>query len=123
MSFGVTQYQTARVQTVGPLTLVVSMYDGALRFLRASIARQAAEDLGGRGVALSRAHAIVTELRATLDHERGAGVAVELDALYDFVLDRIVLATRVGDAGEVEPAIAVLERLASGWRELARRGT
>lgn len=122
MSFAAAQYQTARVQTAGPLAIVISLYEGALRFLRDAVARQARGDLGGRGVALSRAHAIVTELKATLDHDKGGAVAAELDALYDFTLDRVARATLENDAGAVEPAITVLERLLSGWREIARRG-
>lgn len=121
MSFAVSQYQTARVQTSSPLLVVISLYEGLLRFLRDAIAKHDASDLGGRGVALSRAHAIVVELRATLDHERAPDLAKELEALYDFSLDRISMAVRENDAHHVQAAITVLERLLSGWRELARR--
>jgi flagellar protein FliS len=121
MSFAALQYQSARVRTASPVQLVVSLYEGALRFLREARAHQEAGDIAQRGVALSRAHAIVSELRATLDHERAPEMSAQLDGLYDFVIDRINTASGVGDASLVEPAIGVLTTLHGAWVELARR--
>lgn len=121
MSFAVSQYRTARVTTQSPLSSVIALYDGAIRFLRTAIAADGRRDIAGRGMALSRAHAIVTELRAALDHDKAPEVAGQLDGLYDFVQHRITEATVHGAASEVEPAITVLERLVSGWREIAAR--
>ena len=121
MSFAALQYQSARVRTASPVQLVVSLYEGALRFLREARAHQEAGDIAQRGVALSRAHAIVSELRATLDPERAPEMSAQLDGLYDFVIDRINTASGVGDASLVEPAIGVLTTLHGAWVELARR--
>ena len=121
MSFAALQYQSARVRTASPVQLVVSLYEGALRFLREARAHQEAGDIAQRGVALSRAHAIVSELRATLDHERAPEMSAQLDGLYDFVIDRINTASGAGDASLVEPAIGVLTTLHGAWAEFARR--
>lgn len=121
MSFAALQYQSARVRTASPVQLVVSLYEGALRFLREARAHQEAGDIAQRGVALSRAHAIVSELRATLDHERAPEMSAQLDGLYDFVIDRINTASAAGDASLLEPAVGVLTTLHGAWAELARR--
>lgn len=123
MSFAVSQYRTARLTTQSPLAVVISLYDGAIRFLKTAIECDARRDIPGRGMALSRAHAIVTELRAALDHEKAPDVAGQLDGLYDFVQHQITEATVRGAASEVEPAIRVLESLGSAWREIAQKGT
>ncbi|MFO0714195.1 MAG: flagellar export chaperone FliS [Sandaracinus sp.] len=121
MSFAAIQYQQTRVSTASPVQVVISLYEGAIRFLKEAILAQGAHELGRRGVALSRAHAIVTELRVTLDHDRAPELSAQLDGLYDFVIDRINAATRGGDAALVEPALRVLTSLHSAWVEISRR--
>lgn len=120
-SYSIAQYQAARVATVSPVQIVVSLYQGAIRFLREAVRKQEEKDLGGRGHALSRAHAIVCELQVTLDHERAPEMSAQLDRLYDFVLHRISMATLENDANHVLPAVPILETLLSAWLEIARR--
>jgi flagellin-specific chaperone FliS len=50
-------------------------------------------------------------------------LAAQLDSLYDFVQHQILQATLRNSASEVVPAIDVLERLLSAWREIAKQGT
>lgn len=121
MSFAVAQYQQARVNTVSPVQVLVSLYQGAVRFLREAIARHEARDLAGRARSLAKAHAILCELRATLDHDRAPELCAQLDGLYDFCLHRIQAATIENDGQAVEPAITVLENLLAAWSEIARR--
>jgi flagellar protein FliS len=122
MSFAVAQYRTTKLTAQSPLSSLIAVYEGAIRFLRNAIACEAGRDLAGRGTSLSRAHAIVTELRAGLDHAAAPEIAGKLDGLYDFVQHRITEATIKNAASEVVPAIDVMERLLSGWREIAHGG-
>jgi flagellar protein FliS len=121
MSYAAHQYQSARVTTASPVQVVISLYEGAIRFLREAMSHQEAGDLGRRGVSLSRAHAILSELRATLDHERAPEMSQQLDGLYEFALDRINVAARGGDATQAEPALRVLTSLHGAWVEISRR--
>jgi flagellar protein FliS len=121
MSFAALQYQSARVRTASPVQVLVSLYEGAIRFLKEALAHHESRDISRRGVALSKAHAIVSELRATLDHDRAPELSQQLDGLYDFVIDRINAATRAGDATLVEPALRVLTSLHGAWLEISRR--
>ena len=70
MSFGINQYRTARVQTASPVGVLVQLYDGAIRFLREAAQHMDEGDIAQKGVKLSKAHRIVSELQATLDRER-----------------------------------------------------
>lgn len=121
MSFALSQYQAARVTTASPLAVLVSLYEGTVRFLREAIEREDAKDLSGRARALSRAHAILTELRATLDHDQAPELCAQLDSLYEFGLHCISTATLQNRAREVEPVIPVLLNLLSAWQELSRK--
>jgi flagellar secretion chaperone FliS len=121
MSFALAQYQNARVSTVSPLQLVVQLYDGAIRFLREAVEKGASGDKPGRGHLLGRAHAILNELQATLDHAQAPELSAQLFSLYDFCLGRITQAVVSGEDKPVAEAIGVLENLRGAWAELARR--
>jgi flagellar protein FliS len=122
MSFAVAQYQSARVETSSPVQLVVALYDGALRFLRTAALAIEEDDVRAKGVALNKAHAIVSELLITLDHEHAPELCRQLEALYSFVLDRIVKANHECDADKVEDAVRALLPLRDAWGQLARAG-
>jgi len=121
MSFAVSQYRQANVNTASPVRIVVQLYDGALRFLREAIDAHARADLATRGHKLGRAHAVVTELRATLDRDQAPELCDQLEGLYDFVLDRIGQAASDGDAQVVGAAVDVLTTLRDAWAELAEQ--
>ncbi len=121
MSFAVAQYRTARVATVRPADLVVQLYDGCIRFLRAAQTHHAAGDIAARGEALGRARAIVTELMATLDATHAPELAGQLMALYDFVLDRITQSVTDADPERLDAAVRVLTPLRDAWAEVARK--
>src|SRR5580765_4099172 len=84
------RYRTTQVQASTPLEQVVLLYDGAIRFM--DVARDAIDrhDIPARRDALSRALAIVGELKSTLDMERGGEVAQSLDGLYGYVTTRLL---------------------------------
>jgi flagellar protein FliS len=112
-------YRQTELQSRTPLELVAMLYDGAIRFT--SQARQAVErrDIPARRDAVSRAIAIVSELQSTLDVERGGDVAVSLDRLYAFVIERLLAASFKQDSGPLDEALQVLNTLREGWTTIA----
>jgi len=112
-------YRTTQTQTASPVELVVLLYDGAIRFLADAERAMAAGDLRARATAISRALAIVNELQATLDLERGGEIAAELDRLYDFIQDRLLRVTRDHNAAGLGDAQRVLNAIADAWRTIA----
>lgn len=121
MSFALAQYRNVRVETATPIQIVVDLYRGALRALRHAQALDREGRRGVRGLAISRAHAIVSELQATLDHAQAPELCGELHRLYDFVIHQIMESNLQSDMSKLDGAIAVLERLEGAWAELAGR--
>lgn len=121
MSFALAQYRTARANTASPVQLVVDLYRGALRFLKQAKAFQQQGQPAERGVALGRAHAIVSELQATLDHGKAPALCEELDRLYDFCLFQITEANLKSSAEPIDAVIEVLDTLESAWAQIAGR--
>jgi flagellar protein FliS len=119
MSFAMAQYRTNEFQTASPAKIIVAFYDGAMRFINLASHALSAKNYALKGQHLSRAHAIVSELRATLDHTQNPALCGELERLYVFVLDCITEANMKADAEKLKPALRVLEQLRSAWAQVA----
>ena len=109
-------YRHGQIASAGPLRIIILLYEGAIHSCRQAAERF--DDPRHRGESLGRAHRIVTELLASLDSNKGAEIAANLDPLYGFVLDSITRANVDQDRSLLDPAIRVLETLVSGWREI-----
>jgi len=94
------------------------LYDGFLRF--AAQARAAIErgDAGEVGTRLTRAQAIVTELRVTLDMTQGP-IAENLASIYAYVGERLTAARLSQDAAEIDEAVRHMSELRAAWVQIA----
>ena len=107
--------------TASPVQLVVMLYDGASRFLRlAIIAYEQGKPLDAH-VPLSRAQAIVEELLATIDVERGGEIAPRLQGLYVFCIAQMAEARLDGRPEKLQAVLGLLAELRDGWSQLAAR--
>ena len=116
-------YRATQVNAASPAERVVLLYEGALRFSRSSVAALERGDRPGAHAASVRAQEIVGELRATLDLAAGGEIAGQLDALYDFVIDRLMQGNIRRDTALTGEAIGVLEDLIGAWRQVASGAT
>ena len=113
-----TQYRRNAVLTASPEKLVKMLYDGAIRHMERSrlelsdgnTARSAAA-----GEAIGKAFAIVSELRSSLDMEKGGEIARGLGHLYDFTLDQMSQANLARDPAPIEHGLRVMRTLKEGW--------
>ncbi|WP_432261329.1 flagellar export chaperone FliS [Cupriavidus sp. TMH.W2] len=116
-------YAQVSVQTgamsASPHKLIAMLYDGA----RAAIARAKFHLEGGniaeRGNAISKAIDIIDNgLRAVLDHEAGGEISANLEALYEYMVRRLMLANLRRDAALLAEVDTLLEGLASAWAQI-----
>jgi flagellar protein FliS len=112
-------YRHGQVSSAGPLRIIVLLYEAAIHACRT--AEERFDEPRARGESLGRAHSIVSELLAALNHEKGGEIASNLDALYRFVLDSITRANVEGDRAAIRPILQILETLLSGWHEIEGR--
>ena len=106
-------YLQTQVKSSSPLELVVLLYDGALRATAAANDALERRDIPARRTAMSKAMALVGELQATLDMDKGGAVATELTG---FHVDDRAARRRDGSAGRRSGP-----RSAEGARDAARR--
>lgn len=116
-------YRQTEMQSRTPLELVAMLYDGAIRFTVQARDAARRRDIPARRDAVSRVIAIVSELQSTLDVEHGGDVAVSLDRLYTFALDRLMSASIKQDPALFDDVLNVLTTLREGWTAIASQGS
>lgn len=115
------QYQRMAVQTANPLRQVVALYQGAAHFLTQAKAAMGAGEIAAKGEAVNRALDIISYLRSILDFEQGGQIAPELERLYAYMTERILLASARLDPEPLDEVVALLAPLRESWEELSRQ--
>jgi flagellar secretion chaperone FliS len=113
-------YRQQSVLTASPGQLVVMLYDGALRFLLQAATAMRADDQAGCDQKLRRAEAIIDELHATLDKDRGGEVASRLEGIYVFCKRRLIEARIERAPAMIEKVSELLSELREAWGEIAQ---
>lgn len=120
-SRGAMAYQRVDAQSRSPLELVVMLYDGAIRFLNEAREAHERNDQWARATAVSKALAIVGELRSTLNLEEGSSLplALELDRLYDYMTGRLLEVATKRDLSAVDEVQRLLVTVREGWVQVS----
>jgi flagellar protein FliS len=116
---GAMAYQKVDAQSRSPLELVVMLYDGAIRFLGEALDAHERKDQWARATAVSKALAIVGELRSTLNLEEGSSVALELERLYDYMTGRLLEVTTKRDLSGLTEVRQLLVTVREGWVQVS----
>jgi len=117
MSGYTNQYLATTVNSASPEQLMLMLYDGAIRFI--SLGVQAIENgaIDKRAYYINKASAIVTEFAATLDRSQNAQLAEDLDALYNYMLSRMLQANLRNDAAPLMEVKHLLTDLRATWAQ------
>ena len=84
------KYQKTQVTTASREKILLMLYEGAIRFVKQARVAMEAKKIAEKGVAISKATAILSELMATLDFKAGGPLAVDLENLYIFMIDKLI---------------------------------
>lgn len=109
-------YQRVDLESAPRTQIVERLFE---RFARdAADARAAilAKDLHAKAKALSHASAIALQLKLALDHKTAPKLCARLEALYQFVIDRLSLANYKLEVKPIDQATAVMAKLGGAFR-------
>ncbi|MBF0172798.1 MAG: flagellar export chaperone FliS [Magnetococcales bacterium] len=121
MSYGLKRYKTSQANTASREDLLILLYEGAIRFLERAIKEKDAKRLSEHKMYLRRGMAIVAELQATLDFQKGGDLAIQLFELYGYMMDRLTEANIKQDMEQIKIVIKNLGILLEGWREAVKQ--
>jgi len=112
-------YQTVAthggVAASDPHGLILMLLDGALERVSAARGFMANRLIAEKGQTLSRAMAIVDELRVSLDTEKGGELARNLGALYDYIGRQLIRANAENRIDILDEVTQLLQEIRTAW--------
>ncbi len=111
-------YQRSDVLTADPLTLVILCYNSAISNLKIAQARFSEHQFEAKTIAISKALDIIGELMSTLNFETGGDIAKNLNAIYQYALQRISYGDIHKDMSALDEVITILESLREAWKTI-----
>ena len=96
--------------------LTSMLFDGVIDRINQARGAIRRGDVPAKGTHFARAHAIISELRGSLDHAQGGALTKRLDALYDYVSRRLLHAQLNNDERAIDEAVDLLTPVRDAWR-------
>lgn len=108
------------IEGANPHKLILMLYDGALLSLNQASLAMADKNIPKKGREISRALDIISNgLQNSLNQEVGGELTDRLNALYDYMCDRLLFANLKNDQGALKEVIGLLADLRGAWEEIA----
>jgi flagellar protein FliS len=121
---GASAYANVGVETgvmaASPHKLIVMLFEGALVALSSALVHMEAKNIAAKGKSISKAISIIDNgLRASLDKNVGGEIALNLDALYTYMSDRLLQANLNNSPEMVQEVAKLLGELKDAWESIA----
>jgi flagellar secretion chaperone FliS len=120
-------YQRASVEAsvamADPHQLVALLFDALQRHVAAAKTAMQAKDIPQKCKQVTSAIRILEEgLKAPLDMEQGGDIARNLHSLYDYCVNRLVLANARNDEAGLDEVLRLIEPVADSWKQIKGAG-
>lgn len=109
------------VEDADPHQLTGMLLDGVIERINQAHGHMSRNDVAAKGSSISKALAIVGELRGSLDHKVDRAFSQRLDSLYEYVSRRLLYAQLNNDLAALSEAARLLIPIRDGWQAI--RGT
>ncbi len=118
MSKAANAYLTTQVTTTTQGQLLVMLYDAGIKFLKQAKEYMIAKDYAKKGILISRAMDIITELASSLNKEKGGQIAENLQSLYTFCNIRLAKANMKMDTQMLDDVINILSNIREAYAQI-----
>ncbi len=109
-------YLKTQVNTTSQGDILILLYEGALKYLTQAKEKIAARDYAAKGILISRALDILTELQSSLNAQKGGELADNLQRLYFYCSRRLLVANLKMDTDIIDEVIRILGGLSEAFR-------
>ncbi len=110
----------AAVEVADPHRLILLLFSGAQAAVGNARAAIQLNQVAAKGESISRAIDIISNgLKVSLDLENGGDIAVRLEALYDYMVLRLLHANMKNDLKALEEVSGLIEEIYSAWRDIS----
>ncbi len=108
-------YQKTDVLSVSPGELIAKLLVGAEGAVKKGLDAMRQGRTAEKGEQFGRAIAILGELQASLDFEKGGDVAANLNAIYEYCIREILFGNMKNDPDKIESVLKTLEPIVDAW--------
>lgn len=121
----INQYKKISLETgadaANPVELIVMLYDGAIAACYSAIPYLEKNDYSNKSQYIFKAIRIIQAgLRMSLDREVGGEIAINLDALYIYMTNRLIKANIENSTAPIQEVIRLLTELRSAWEAISK---
>lgn len=112
------------VMSASPHKLIAMLFEGAMTSISNAVTQMNTGNTAEKGKSISKAISIVDEgLRSCLNKEAGGELAHNLDALYEYMSMRLVLANVKNDPQILQEVHGLLGEIKGAWDEIGKTET
>lgn len=115
---GYNAYAKNKIMTASPAELTLMLYEGAIKSVILRSLRSKNKDLAKANTNIQKAERIIGEFKATLNHKYAT--AKDFDAVYDYLLDRLIQANMKKDPEILEEVLKHLRTMRDTWKEVMK---
>lgn len=98
-----------------PHQLILMLIDGAIEKTAAAAGKMLYGETAEKGRLIGGSIAIVDSLRASLDHEAGGELSLNLERLYDYMARRLLEGNLRNDGDALREVISLLKEIREAW--------
>jgi flagellar protein FliS len=122
-SYGASAYTKIGVETgviaASPHKLIVMLFDGAITAIGNAVQQMQKGEIAAKGKSISHAISIIDNgLRASLDKRVGGEIALNLDALYEYMSRQLLLGNLNKDEEKLLEVQTLLRDLKQTWEAI-----
>ena len=111
-------YFQTQVVTTSQGDLLLMLYDGAIKFIRQAQDKIKEKDYAAKGILISRAIDVISELDSSLNQNKGGDLAKNLHELYFFCNTSLFKANLKMDVQLLEDVIKILSGLRAAFAQI-----
>lgn len=112
------------VAAADPHHLILLLFDGAIAAVSVAKIQMEAGEIAHKGASISKAIDLITNgLQASLDKEAGGELAGRLDALYEYMVQRLLFANLKNSTSTLDEVCGLLSGLRDAWDQISPTAT
>ncbi len=115
------QYRKMNIETAGRLDLIVMCYEKTIEMLRQAKAYLEEKEYEKKARKIQKALDIIHQLQNCLDFKQGGQIARNLDAIYNYVIRRLLEGDVKKDIRAYDEVIGILSELKEAWEGIAKQ--
>lgn len=111
-------HRVSGVEAADPHQLVDMLMSGALENIASAKGHMNRKEISQKGECISKAISIIEGLRGSLNHDKGADLSANLDALYEYMQSQLLMGNAKNDESMLDEVIGLLIEIRGAWNQI-----